>query len=88
MTQRTFGAWLAQQTHRSDTVGELARHYATPCPCTPCTNRISRRYSVNGVREELTSHAATRPALEALDQAATEWQAIRPQHPSKTRREP
>lgn len=87
MTQRTFGAWLAQQTHRSDTVGELARRYVMPCSCTPCTTRVSRRYSVNGVRAELTSHAATRPALEALDEAATEWQALKPQHPS-TRREP
>jgi hypothetical protein len=87
VTGPAFGLWLTQQTSRDDATGELARHYVTPCPCTPCGVRTSRRYSVNGVRAELQDHAAGRAALDALDAAAQQWQASRTHHPSKARQE-
>jgi len=77
-TAPTFGAWLRQQTDRSDPIGDLARDYAaTFCPCPACIGRNrarNRPKTVEGVRAELNEHDASAGAYEALEQAEEEWQ--------------
>lgn len=77
MRPDTFAWWLAEQAHRRDPVGDLARDYLMPCPCSACLSRTARRYSVAGVREEMDDHDAIPAAYDALDRAAAEWKAAR-----------
>lgn len=75
----TFGQWLATQAHRHDPVGDLARDYIEPCGCGDCGHGEAR--TIDELRDELADHGAIPQAYDALDRAATEWQAALPGGP-------
>ncbi|GGP02199.1 hypothetical protein LDL08_38910 [Nonomuraea glycinis] len=71
----TFGAWLAAQAHRSGPIGDLTRDYLGSCGCGRGSCGRRRPYSVAGVRRDIDHHGGHPDALDALAQAAAEWQS-------------
>lgn len=70
-----FMAWLSQQAHRDDPVGDLARdaHSDRKQGCQP-----ERTRTASGLRRHLsTAHDPIPGALAALDRAEAEWEAGR-----------
>lgn len=70
---RPFGAWLLDQTHRADPIGDLARDVAAGCWCPGCTTRNPAEWTVDDARQDLDDHDADPAALDALARAIADW---------------
>lgn len=65
----TFAAWLAEQCHRADPVGDLARDVAAD-PDAPTGTPVD-------VLEHIDARGSAPSAREAVRAAAREWRATR-----------